>query len=192
MKHCLLTMVIIFGGACTNEELQRMVEQPKNLPYTGNEFFEDARAMRTPPPGTVPREGHPSNRALEPRRADGNYVDRIPIPVTSAILRAGKKRFEITCAACHGLLGDGNSIVARKMSLRAPPDLHHMRDRSDGYFFEVITQGYGVMPSYATLIPSPEERWAVVAYLRALQLSQHARLQEAPPDVQAKLLREYR
>jgi len=192
MRHCLLTIVVIFGGACTNEELQRMVEQPKNLPYRGNSFFEDGRAMRTPPPGTVPREGHPANPALEPRRADGTYVDQIPIPLTSAVLRTGQKHFQIACAACHGLLGDGNSIVARKVSLRAPPSLHDFRDRSNGFFFEVISQGYGVMPSYVNLIPRSEDRWAVVAYIRALQLSQFARLQDAPPDIQAKLLREYK
>src|SRR5262249_33983655 len=94
MRHCLLTIVVILSGACTNEELQRMVEQPKNLPYRDNSFFEDGRAMRTPPPGTVPREGHPANPALEPRRADGTYVDQIPIPLTSAVLRTGQKHFQ--------------------------------------------------------------------------------------------------
>lgn len=184
-----LAMVVVLGGACTNEELQRMVEQPKYLPYRGNDFFEDGRAMRTPPPGTVPREARPADPALEPRMANGHYVDRIPIPVTSALLKTGKKHFDITCAACHGLLGDGNSIVASKMSLRRPPSFHHMQDRADGSFFEVITQGYGVMASYSTLIPAVEDRWAVVAYIRALQLSQSARLEDAPPAVQATLLR---
>ncbi len=192
MRTWLLTVAVLSSGACTNEELQRMVEQPKSLPYTANDFFEDGRSMRTPPLGTVPRERHPTNPALEPRLANGNYVDRNPVPLTTAMLRTGRKHFEILCAACHGLLGDGNSIVARKMSLRAPPSLHGFGDRPDGFFFDVISQGYGVMPGYANEIPTPEDRWAVVAYVRALLLSQTARLGDAPPDVQARLLKEPR
>ncbi len=191
MRRVLITVAAVLGGACTNEQLQRMVEQPKYLPYTGNDFFEDGRAMRSPPPGTVPREGRPSDQALEARRSDGNYVQKNPVVITKALLKQGRKQFDIICAACHGLLGDGNSVVAAKMSLRPPPSLHNYADRPDGFFFEIISDGYGVMPSYATQIPV-EERWAVVAYVRALQLSQNARFEQAPAEIQAQLLKEPR
>ena len=191
MKRSFFNALALLCAGCTNEQLQRMVEQPKYLPYTENDFFEDGRAMRTPVIGTVPREGHPSNPALEPRKPNGEYVAAIPIPITPAMLKLGQHEFQITCATCHGLLGDGNSVVAEKMSLRAPPSLHDFIDRPDGFFYAVITEGYGLMPSYADQI-GPDAGWAVVAYVRALQLSQRASLADAPPQIQAQLLREGR
>jgi mono/diheme cytochrome c family protein len=107
------------------------------------------------------------------------------------MLEDGKRRFEIVCAACHGMVGDGNSVVAEKMALIAPPSIHAYADRPVGFFYDLITEGYGLMPSYAAQIPRPQ-RWAVVAYVRALQRSQNARLQDAPADVQARLLKEPR
>jgi mono/diheme cytochrome c family protein len=191
MKPLSITALAVFIAGCTNDQLQRMVEQPKYLPYAENDFFEDGRAMRTPPPGTVAREGHPIDPALEARGPNGAYVETIPIPITLAVLRLGQHHFQITCAACHGLLGDGNSVVAEKMSLRPPPSIHDFIDRPEGFFYAVISEGYGLMPSYADRI-SPLSRWAVVAYLRALQLSQRAKLADAPTQVQTKLLREPR
>jgi len=191
MKRFFFIALALFSAGCTNEQLQRMVEQPKYLPYTENDFFEDGRAMRTPASGTIPREGHPSNPALEPRNPNGDYVEAIPIPITPAMLKLGQHNFQITCATCHGLLGDGNSVVAEKMSLRPPPSLHDFIDRPNGFFYAVISEGYGLMPSYADQI-APEAAWAVVAYVRALQLSQRASLADAPPQIQAQLLREGR
>ena len=191
MKRLFATGLAVFAAGCTNEQLQRMVEQPKYLPYTENDFFEDARAMRTPPPGTVPRERQPSSPALEGRGQNGAYVEAIPVPITLAMLKQGQHEFQITCATCHGLLGDGDSVIAEKMSLRPPPSLikSAMVDRPAGNFYGVISEGYGLMPSYADQI-APAARWAVVAYIRALQLSQSARLADAPPHVRAQLLRE--
>ncbi len=191
MKRVLLTALIGSAAGCSNEQLQRMVEQPKYLPYAENEFFDDGRAMRTPPAGTVPREGHPLTPQMEGHDPNGAYVEAIPLPITRAMLKLGQHEFQITCAACHGLLGDGNSVVAEKMSLRAPPSIHQFIDRPDGFFYAVISEGYGLMPSYAAQIP-PDTRWAVVAYVRALQLSQRAKFADAPPQVQAQLLREPR
>jgi hypothetical protein len=191
MKRLFFTALALLSASCTDEQLQRMVQQPKYRPYAENDFFEDGRAMRTLALGTVPREGHPSNPALEPRKPNGDYVESIPIPITPAVLKSGQHEFQITCATCHGLLGDGNSVVAEKMSLRPPPSLHDFIDRPDGFFYAVITEGYGLMPSYADQIPQ-EAAWAVVAYVRALQLSQRASLADAPPQIQAQLLREGR
>jgi mono/diheme cytochrome c family protein len=174
MKKGIVALILMTSG-CTNEQLQRMVEQRKFLPYTENDFFEDKRAMRTPPPGTVSREG--------------GELAAMPKPITLAMLKTGQREFQVTCAACHGLVGDGKSVVAEKMSLRAPPSIHDFADRPDAFFYSVLTDGYGLMPSFAEQIPS-ERRWAVVAYIRALQLSQRARLSDAPLGVQAQLLRE--
>ena len=96
----------------------------------------------------------------------------IPVPMTHKLLELGRKRYDITCGTCHGPLGDGDSIVARQMALRPPPSLHRYIDRPAGYIYEVITKGFGMMASYAAEL-TIEERWAVVAYIRALQLSQN-------------------
>ena len=110
----------------------------------------------------------------------------IPLPVTRKLLELGRKRFDITCATCHGPLGDGDSIVARQMSLHPPPSLHRYVNKPSGYFYEVISKGFGMMASYAAEL-SVEERWAVVAYVRALQLSQLTPIGELPANEQQRL-----
>jgi mono/diheme cytochrome c family protein len=146
--------------------------------------------MREPPQGTVPRERIVLNSALsagktgEPGHEE--YVTTIPLKVDRPLLALGQKRFNITCGTCHGPLGDGDSIVAHQMSLRPPPSLHKYTDRAPGYIYDVITKGFGMMASYAGELPV-RERWAVVAYVRALQISQATPLEKAPPEAQAKL-----
>ncbi len=176
----------LFAGC---RALDPMQDQQKVRPYRKSGFYANGLTMRDPPAGAVSQ-----SVALDPVVAtglgpDGLPVKAIPIPVTAALLETGRKRFDIVCATCHGRLGDGQSVVARKMSLRAPPSLHDFRDRPDGFFYQVVTQGYGLMPSYVLQLPL-EERWAVVAYVRALQLSQHAPLQQAPAAERARLQKE--
>jgi mono/diheme cytochrome c family protein len=185
-----ITAGMLLSG-CSDEALQRMSQQPKYRTYSQNEFFEDERAMRQLPLGTVPRERKPRDPSRTGGRLNGDYVAKAPVPVTMALLQRGRNRFNITCATCHGLLGDGDSIVAEKMSLRPPPSLHRLKEGRVGYFYEVITEGYGLMPSYAAEI-APEDRWAVAAYVRALRLSQSASLGDAPADIRDRLLREPR
>lgn len=128
--------------------LARMLDQRRADPF-------DGKAMRTPPPGTVPTD-----------------ADEEPPPVTRELLVLGRSRFERTCAACHGIAGDGRSVVASKMQHRKPPSLHEPRIRalSAAQVFAVVTQGYGLMPSYAAML-TERERWAVAAYVQALQLA---------------------
>ena len=114
------------------------------------------------------------------------YVKTIPVPVTRKLLDLGRKRYDITCGTCHGPLGDGDSIVARQMALHPPPSLHRYIDKPAGYIFEVATKGFGMMASYAAEL-TVEERWAVVAYIRALQLSQNTPAAELPGDVRQRL-----
>jgi mono/diheme cytochrome c family protein len=114
------------------------------------------------------------------------YVTSVPVPVTRKLLELGRQRYDITCGTCHGTLGDGDSIVARNMALRPPPSLHRYINRPAGYIFEVATKGFGMMASYAAEL-TVEERWAVVAYIRALQLSQSTPAAQLPADVRGKL-----
>lgn len=174
-----------------NEVFQRMQRQPKFKSYQRNDFYEDRRAMRHPPTGTVSREWFAQHARGGQGMADGTFIQQIPVPVNEALLRMGKKQFDITCATCHGLAGDGDSMAARNMALMPPPSFQSekLRGVPDGYIFEVISNGYGVMPPFAWRM-TPTERWAVVAYVRALQYSQAVPLAEAPSDVRAKLVRE--
>jgi cytochrome c553 len=189
------------GTACIDENiLDPMADrQPKENRYKESEFFSDGLSMLAPPEGTVPRERITQNPVLTTGRLpDGpvqpngeplpRYTATIPVPVTRKLLDLGRKRFDITCATCHGPLGDGDSIVARQMSLRPPPSLLQQKyiERPSGYFFEVATKGFGMMASYAGEL-TIEERWAVAAYIRALQLSQTTPAAALPPDVRQRL-----
>ena len=109
-----------------------------------------------------------------------------PTPNDPATKAAGRALYQTNCAVCHGLVGDGVSLVASQMSLRPPPNLHKLRNPGPGHVFQVVTQGFGLMPSYAAEL-TPQERWAVVAYLGALRRSQAGSLADAPPDIQQKL-----
>jgi mono/diheme cytochrome c family protein len=181
-----------FFGACGDTTLfDPMERQPKGRPFGANPFFEDGRSMRTPPAGTVPREQIVQNAAITQGKSGGRDLTEIPVPITRALLETGRKKFDIYCATCHGLLGDGNSIVATKMSLRPPPNLHEKRHQTVGHYFQVISGGFGLMASYAAEL-EVEERWAVIAYLRALQLSQNTPLALAPAEERERLQREPR
>jgi len=168
-----------------------MERQPKGRAFAANPFFEDGRAMRPPPAGTVPRERIVQNPALTLGSVDGRDVAEIPVTLTRALLDLGHRKFDIYCATCHGLLGDGNSPVAANMSLRLPPNLHDRTGMAPGHYYQVISNGFGLMPGYAAEL-NVQERWAVVAYLRALQLSQSAPLTLAPPEERARLTKERR
>lgn len=167
-----------------NFDWERMIEQPRYQPNGESRFFADRRAMRLPPMGTLPHDAAPAAGGVRTGTIAGEPVERVPLAMTAALLRVGQERFDIYCAVCHGLMGDGDSVVGRKMSLRPPPPLHSpaLRALPDGRIFQIITDGYGLMPSYAAELPIPE-RWAVVAYLRALQLSQFAELDSLPPVI---------
>jgi mono/diheme cytochrome c family protein len=180
------------AAACADTTIvDPMERQPKGRAFALNPFFEDGRAMRTPPAGTVPRERIVQNPALTQGRVGENDVTEFPIAITRALLETGHRKFDIYCATCHGLVGDGRSPVAANMSLRLPPNLHERRGMAAGHYYQVVANGFGLMPGYAVEL-TVQERWAVVAYLRALQISQNAPLALAPPDVREKLSREKR
>jgi mono/diheme cytochrome c family protein len=171
--------------------LSRMLEQPRYEPYGQSTLFDDGRAMRRPAASTVARETVLGSPLYVDGIEDGHYAERFPLPVSSALLEDGRVEFGIVCATCHGVLGDGNSPVAAKMQLRKPPSLltDDIASFPPGRVFRVISVGYGLMPAvdYQLTI---EERWAVVAYLRALELSQTAKVTELPLDIRAELERQ--
>ncbi|MDB4965335.1 MAG: hypothetical protein JWN44_1024 [Myxococcales bacterium] len=166
--------VLSLAGCPVESDIDPMMRQEKMKPYWPNDFYSDNRAMRIPPANAVPRE-----RTL---------AALTPPPVTAALVERGRERFDIHCAVCHGFAGDGDSVVASKMSLRAPPSLHS--DKLRGYtvaqLFEVMTQGYGYMPKYDSEV-SVADRWAIANYAKALQLSQRASLDDVPADKRGDL-----
>jgi mono/diheme cytochrome c family protein len=169
--------------------LDPMQRQAKYKAYQASDFFDDGLTMRAPPEGTVPYRSLLDPAVETGLGADGKPLAVSPVPFDPALLARGRAKFEVSCAVCHGLLGDGDSQVALNMSLRRPPSLHLYRDRPDGYIYQVVTSGFGLMPSYAHSL-SVHDRWAVVAYVRALQLSQHAPVDQLPQDVRERLEKE--
>lgn len=162
-----LAFLVLLAGACSGD-FERMRDQDKYKLYAESGVFGDGSAMQAPPVGAVPIEAQQA-----PRRIDLSLV------------QLGQDRFNVYCAACHGVLGDGNTPVAAHMPLRQPPSLHDpaIVAFTPERIYAVISQGYGFMPSYATQL-SVRERWAVVAYVRALQRSQASTLAALPVEVQ--------
>ncbi len=153
-----------------------MAHQKKYKAYAEAELLPDGSAMQEPVPGTVWR-GEAAELAV---------LDRRP-PMTMALLQRGRERFEIFCAPCHGRAGDGQGIIVER-GFPKPPSYHidRLREAPDRHFLDVIQNGYGVMYSYAERVP-PADRWAIVAYIRALQLGQHAVVADLPDDVRQSL-----
>ena len=189
-RLCAFAVSVALSGCGTTDWIDPLERQPKYRPYAANPFFEDGRAMRVPPVNTVPRERIVQKPEMTSGKdLNGEVLTAIPIPITRELMTHGRKKFEIHCAACHGLVGDGLSPVATQMSLRPPPNLLRVPNATPGHFYQVITAGYGLMASYAAEL-NPEERWGVIAYLQALRRSQAATLDDAPPDVRARLTKE--
>ena len=183
-----LLLLTALCAACGDTTIfDPMERQPKYRPFSANPLYEDGRAMRHPPEGTVSRESTrlPPEVATGKDRS-GRILDTFPVALSLDVMYRGRTKFEIHCGVCHGLLGDGYSPVATQMSLRPPPNLHQLQNVGPGHLFQVITEGYGLMPSYAAQL-TPEDRWAVAAYVHALRRSQAALLSDAPPDIQRKL-----
>jgi mono/diheme cytochrome c family protein len=165
--------LLLCGCESTREDpLMRMGVQPKYLAYQASPFWADGRSSRTPPAGTVSRSERDALRWMHWKSEDGAFQDTFPtgLQVDEAFVRRGQRRFEVVCATCHGVKADGKSIVGENMALHPAPSLVALTQRPLGYIFEVTTNGHGLMPSFAAAVPV-EERWAVAAYVRALQLS---------------------
>ncbi|AUX23728.1 hypothetical protein SOCEGT47_042580 [Sorangium cellulosum] len=172
-------------------DLERMLRQHRFVPYQPSELFLDGAAMRRPPEGTVPHDEVTGDPALTRGVVGGAHATRFPIPVTIELVRYGKERYDIFCSACHGVAGDGESEVARNMTQRRPPSLVDARVQAfpPGRIYQVIVEGYGLMRSYAPQIPL-RERWAIVAYVKALGRSRAADLDALPPPLRERARKE--
>lgn len=175
--------LVAFSTACR----QDMQDQPKYIPLRPSSFFDDGRSARPLVEGTVARGDLDADPVFYTGKLNGKPVDYFPFPVTKAVLERGQQRFNIYCAPCHDQTGSGFGMVVRR-GYRRPPSYHidRLRQAPDGYFFDVMTNGFGAMPDYAAQIP-PRDRWDIVAYIRALQLSQHANVADATPEGLAEL-----
>lgn len=180
-------MLAVVALLCASACRQDMHDQAKYKPLKASSFFDDGRGSRPVLPDTVAR-GHLNDDALlYTGKSGADFAKVFPYPVTRPLLARGQERYNIYCAPCHDRTGGGNGMIVRR-GYRKPPSFHidRLRGMPVGYFFDVITHGFGVMPDYASQVPV-DDRWAIVAYLRALQLSQHAALTDVPANEQAKL-----
>jgi mono/diheme cytochrome c family protein/REP element-mobilizing transposase RayT len=164
-----------------------MMNQPKAKPLSESDFFSNGTNARQPPAHTVARGDAREDTVFYTGQTNGIYVTQLPVKLTHELMTRGRERFEAICAECHDRTGSGNGMVVQR-GFPQPPSFHvdRLRNAPIGHFFDVITNGYGVMYSYATRV-EPQDRWAITAYIRALQLSHNAKLSEVDSAERATL-----
>jgi hypothetical protein len=174
-------------AGCDRIDFNRMDVQARYGVYDPSEYFSNGTIMRHPPPGTVPRSRPLAPPEVTEGMRDGVMIDRIPLPVTLELVRRGQNRYDIFCAPCHGTTGASGTQVSENMTLRPPPALvlPPVRDYPAGRIYRAIAQGYGLMRAYDAELPLAD-RWAVVAYVQALQLGQQVALDALPPAIQTE------
>jgi mono/diheme cytochrome c family protein len=182
---CSLAVVGLAFSGCR----QDMYNQPRTKPYSETDFFQDGTTARPLPPHTLQYQGALGNEVFSTGLTNGLLVAQLPVKLTPELLQRGRERYQIYCAVCHGATGEGNGEIVRR-GFPAPPTYHsdRLRNAPIGHFYDVISNGYGVMYSYAARV-EPADRWAIAAYIRALQLSQHANPMDLPPREQEALER---
>ena len=180
-----LAAAVVAAAGCR----QDMHDQPKYIPLRESAFFGDDRSARPIVEGTVARGHLHEDTLFYTGKVAGKDAEVFPIPITAPVLARGRERFDIYCSPCHGRTGLGDGMVVRR-GFRRPPSFHQdrLRDAPVGHFFDVITNGFGAMPDYAAEV-RPEDRWAIIAYVRTLQLSEHANTADVPPDHRGDLER---
>lgn len=176
----LFATALCFAGCSLKQD---MALQPKDRPLAPSDFFNDGRSERPLVENTVARGSVTENEMVVSKESNS-----FPLPVNQELLERGENRYKIFCTPCHGLQGDGNGMVVLR-GMKHPPSYHEdrLRQVSNGYIYDVITNGFGAMLSYSAQIP-PRDRWAIVAYVRALQLSRNAKVADLPPDVRGKVM----
>ena len=177
-------LALAASAACRRD----MQDQPKYIPLRPSSFFDDGRSQRPLVEGAIPR-GHLNDDPAfyTGKGPDGKYVETFPFPVTRQVIERGQNRFNIYCTPCHGRLGFGDGKIVRR-GFKHPPSYHsdRLRQVQAGYIFNVITEGFGAMPDYAAQV-APADRWAIVSYIRALQLSENGAVDDVPPEARAQL-----
>ena len=182
-----LTLALLASTAILAGCRQDMHDGPRYEAFEASSTFPDNRASRTAPAGTVARGWLRDDDALYTGKIDGQMVDQFPFAIGREDLVRGQQRFNIYCTPCHGKIGDGQGMVVQR-GLRQAASYHQDRLRQEklGYFYDVITNGFGAMQGYAEQIPV-RDRWLIVAYVRTLQLSQHASVEDVPADQRGAL-----
>ncbi|MEW5983823.1 MAG: cytochrome c [Acidobacteriota bacterium] len=182
LAACCLALGLLAAGC-----RQDMHDQPRYKPYARSDFFSDRRASRALVPGTIARGHLRDDALLYEGKVDGQLSTVFPFPVTAEVMARGRERFDVFCSACHGFTGTGDGMIVRR-GYRRPTSFHDERLRQvpPGYIYDVVTNGFGAMPDYATQIPV-RDRWAIVAYLKALQRSQHATMADVPEAERGRL-----
>lgn len=180
---CAIFCLALLLTSCTMD----MKKQPHYEPYETSNFFSNDSSARPLAPDTVPRGEARLDDMLYTGMVDGSYTEEFPFPLTREDLKRGEERFNIYCAPCHGMTGDGDGMIVQR-GFRQPPSFNQdrLREAAPGYFYYAIANGFGSMPSYANRIPV-RDRWLIIAYIRALQLSQHASVSDLPQADQTKL-----
>lgn len=179
-RACAIAMAVatlVAASGCR----QDMHDQPRYDPNEASRFFADGRTARPIPPGTVARGQLGADRHYTTGKIGDRYAETFPVVISDQLLRRGRERYDIYCSPCHDRTGSGNGMIVQRGYPR-PASFHNRRLRvaPPGYYFHAISNGFGVMPSYKVQVPI-EDRWAIIAYIRALQLSQNALLDEVEP-----------
>ncbi len=182
-KALALSLLVIFAAGCR----QDMHDQPKYTAYKPSDFFADMRSARPLVEGTIAQGQLNDDDLLYLGRVGGQPAPVFPFAIDATVMQRGRERYNIFCTPCHGLAGDGDGMVVQR-GYRRPPSFHvdRLRQAAPGHVFDVITNGFGAMPDYAAQI-AVRDRWAIVAYMRALQLSQYAAVAELSPQMQGQL-----
>lgn len=166
---------------------QQMAETGREKPLDQSAFFEDRRLARPLVPGTVARGQLKADAAFYTGKVGDALVESLPVPLSKDLLERGRDRYQIFCTPCHGRVGTGEGAVTKR-GLRPPPSYHiqRLREVPLGYFFDVMTNGFGVMPDYAGQVPAAD-RWAIAAYIRTLQVSQGISVADLTAEERAAL-----
>lgn len=178
-------IALLFLPGC--ELRQAMYNQPKYKPMEASSFFADGRSARQPVAGAIAQGQLRLDRHFYEGKADTGLATTLPMPLTAELLERGRQRFDIYCAPCHDRTGRGNGMIVQR-GLKRPPSFHldRLRTAPVGYFYDVMTNGFGAMYSYASRI-TPQDRWAIAAYLRTLQFSQQTSFDQLPTEDQRQL-----
>lgn len=184
LRLCVSVIALALGALACRQDMH---DNPRFEPLERNAFFADGRSQRPLLANTVPRGYLREDEHLYTGKVNGQLATEFPMPVNADLMLRGQERFEVFCTPCHGYSGKGDGMVVRR-GYRAPTSFHdaRLRQAPPGYVFDVITHGFGAMPDYAAQVPAAD-RWAIAAYVKALQFSQAGTLADVPPEKRGEL-----
>ena len=181
----IIPLLVFTTAGC---DMLDMYDEPRFEPLEASTFFDDGTSARPLVAGTVARGDLREDEAFYSGKVDGKYVTELPLDLNRALLVRGQERFNIYCSPCHGRVGDGNGMIVQR-GFRRPPSFvssDRLLNSPVGHFYDVISHGFGAMPSYASRV-EPHDRWAIVAYIRALQRSQNGTFDDVPTDLRDEI-----